>query len=122
MSFDYSRLAASSIAQIADKGRTVSLVYKTQGTYNPATGTFSGQTSTTQSVKMLITNFNKTEIDETLIKSGDRLGLLAPQTDLTRAPKTADKVTDNSETFTIVGIEEIKPGDTVLLYKLQLRK
>lgn len=119
---DYSGLSAVAIAQIADKGRDVTFVYKTQGTYNPATDSFSGQTSTTQTVSMVITNYRKTEIDETMIKSGDRLGLLAPQTNLTRAPETGDSVTDGSETFSIVAIDEIKPGDTTLLYKLQLRR
>lgn len=119
---DYSGLAAVSIAQIADKGRAVSLVYKTQGTYSPATDAFTGQSSTTQTVKMVVLNFKRSEIDETLIKTGDKRALLAPQTDLTRAPKTGDQVTDGSETFTIKNVEEVKTGDTVLLYKLHLSR
>lgn len=118
---DYSRLAATSSAQIADKGRSVSLVFETQGTYAPATDTFTGQTSSSQTVKMVITNYRKNEMDETMIKIGDRQGLLAPD-NLLRAPKTGDTVTDGAETFAIVSIEEIKPGDTTLLYKLQLRR
>lgn len=119
---DYSGLTATSIAQIADKGRAVSLVFKTQGTYTASTDSFSGKTTATQSVSMVITDYNKNEIDGTMIKTGDRLGLLAPQTDLTRAPKTGDSVTDGGETLSIVNVLEIKPGDTTLLYKLQLRK
>lgn len=117
---DYAGLAAVTIAQIADKGRAVSLVYKTQGTYSPTTDALTGQASTTQSVKMLITDFKRNEIDGTLIKNGDKKALLAPD-NLTRAPKTGDQVIDD-ETFTIESVNELKPGDTVLLYKLQLRK
>ena len=49
-----------------------------------------------------------------MIKTGDRLGLLAPD-NLTRAPKTGGAVTGGGETLSIVGITEIKPGDTTLL-------
>lgn len=121
MTFDYSSLNNVAIAQIADKGRAVTLTYKTQGAYSAGSDSFTGQTSTNQTVRMLITDFKHTEIDETLIKTGDRLGLLANDS-LTRAPKTGDQVTDGGETFTVKNIKEIKPGDTVLLYKLQLRK
>ena len=121
MSYDYSGLAETAINQIADKGRAVTLVYKTQGTYVPASDTITGQSSTTQTVKMLITNYNKREVNETLIKSGDLLGILANDS-LTRAPKTSDQVTDGGETYSVVNVEYIKPGPTVLIYKLQLRK
>lgn len=119
---DYSKLAATSIAQIADKGRAVSFVYKTQGTYAPATDTFSvAASTTTQTVYMVITDVLKKDVNETLIKAGDKIGLLANDS-LTRAPKTGDRVTDGTETFDVISIEEIKPGDTVILYRLQLRR
>jgi len=118
---DYSSIAATALNQIADKGRTVVLVFKTQGAYDPTTDAAPVNSSSSQSVKMLLTNYNKRDVDGTLIKSGDKLGLLAPS-GLTRAPKTDDKVTDGGESFTVKNVETIQPGDTVLLYKLQLRK
>lgn len=118
---DYSKLAATSIAQIADKGRAVSFVYKTQGTYAPSTDTFSGLTTSTATVYMVITDVSKRDVNETLIKAGDKVGLLAND-NLTRAPKTGDSVTDGSETFAVIAVEEIKPGDTVILYKMILRR
>lgn len=109
------------IAEVSDKGRSVTLTYTTQGTYDPGDDTFTGQTTTTQTVKAVILNFRRAEIDGTLIKNGDRRALVAPD-NLTRAPKTGDTITDGSEVFSIQNVEEVKPGDTVLLYKLQLRK
>jgi hypothetical protein len=117
---NYDGLTAATISLIADAGRAVSLVYTTQGTYNPSDDEIYSQAETSETVYMVITNFKKSDVDGTLIKAGDRLALLAND-NLSRAPKTGDKVED-SETYTIVGIEEIKPGDTVLLYKLQLRR
>lgn len=121
MTFDYSGLAATSVSQIADKGRDVTLTYKSTNIYDPQTDTNAEDSSTTQTVRMLITNYNKREIDGTLIKNSDRQGLLANDS-LTRAPAQGDTVTDGTEVLTVKNIEEIKPGDTVLLYKLQLRK
>lgn len=118
---DYSGLRNTAVAQVADKGRNVTFVYKSQGTYAPSTDTFTGRTETTQSVKMLIVNFKRKDDKEDLVKRGDRMGLLANDS-LTRAPKTNDQVLDGTETYTVTEVEEIKPGDTVLLYKLILRR
>lgn len=116
---DYSGLKNTAIAQIADKGRDVTFIYTTQGAYSAASDGFTGKTSSTQTVKMLITNFKRKDRDAELVKSGFRLGLLANDA-LTRAPKTNDQVSDGGETYTVHQVEEIKPGDTVLLYKLIL--
>lgn len=120
MVFNYAKMAAVAIAQIADKGRAATLTYKTQGTYSPASDSFAGQSETTQTVKMVITDINKREVDETLIKTGDRIGLLAPD-NLSAVPKVADEVIDDNGVYTIKRIEQIKPGNTILLYKLLLR-
>ena len=118
---DYSSLNATAIAQIADKGRAVTLVYKTPGSYDPQTDAITGNGTTSQTVKMVILNFKRKDVDGTLIKTGDRMALLANDA-LTRPPKTNDNVTDGGETYNIEDVEAVAPGDTVLLYKLQLRK
>lgn len=122
MTFDYSGLSAIAVAQVADKGRDVTYVYTTQGTYDASTDSISGQSSTSAIISMLVTNFNFREIDGTLIKSGDRLGLIANGATLSRVPKTGDQVNDGGETFTVVSILNIQPGEEPLLYKLQLRR
>jgi hypothetical protein len=117
---DYSALAATSVRQIRDKGRTVSFIYETQGDYSAEDDEITGNSSDPQNVKMLITNYNQKDIDGTIIQHGDKLGLLAPD-NLERVPATGDRVVDG-ETYTVKNVLEIKPGDTALLYKLQLRK
>lgn len=118
---DYSNIAGTALNQIADKGRLVTLVYKTQGEYDPDTDDAPENESNSQSIKMVATNFNKKDIDGSLIKDGDKLALIAPY-GLTRAPAVDDQIQDGGETYTIKNVVTIQPGDTVLLYKAQIRK
>lgn len=122
MAFDYSGLAATAVAQIADKGRAVSLVYVAPAVLNKDTDALTPAVETTVAVKVLFKNYSRKEVDGTLIKTGDKLALLANETALTRAPKNGDKFTDGSETYTIKDVREIQPGDTVLLYEMQVRR
>ena len=120
MPFDYSALSEIAINEVKDKGRDVTLQYVTAGTYDPATDDISGDSDTNATVRMLQLNYKKSEIDGTLIKSDDVMGLLANDS-LTREPENGDKIIDNSVTFTIKNVKKVQPGDTILLYRLQLR-
>jgi len=121
MSFDYSGLVAASIALIDKFGRNVTFTYITPGTYTASTNAITGDSETTQTVKMAITDFRRDEIDGKKVKRGDKEALLAPDS-LTREPRTGDKVTDDGKDYRVMDIDDVKPGDTVLLYKLQLRR
>lgn len=119
MGFDYSGFVAISIRQINDKGRSVSYIYETQGTYDPQTDTFSGKTTKTDIVKMLLTDFKQTDKADTVIEDVDKMWLLAPD-NLERAPVSGDTVEDGEERYTVTSVETVRPGDTALLYKLRM--
>lgn len=119
MTFDYASLATTAAEQIADKGRDVQLVYKTAGTYNPATDKLDNDVEETVTVKALVTNYNKRDISGGLVEANDLQVIIAA--DGITKPKTSDKILDDEE-FTIVSVSEIKPGATAMLYKLQVRK
>lgn len=121
MTFNYTALANVAIDQIADKGRSVTLKHVNSGVYDPQNDTNGSDASTTQTVKMLFTKFKSSEVDDTLIKRSDVLGLLATDS-LTASPKTNDKIVDDNIIYTIIDVDTIKPGDGIILYKLQLRK
>ena len=89
--------------------------YVTEGTYNPSTGTITGNSVSSATVKAVFTNYNDNQIDGSIVKRGDRLALCAG--DIT--PPTTNDVIGG---FKIVAVEEVKPADTILLYKLQVRK
>lgn len=119
MSFDYSNIAKTALAQIADKGRAVQILYQTEGTYDPANDSVAGASESSVTVRALVTNFNKRDISAGLVEANDLQVMIAAQG--ATKPKTGDKVVDGEE-FRVVTVTEIKPGDTALLYKLQVRK
>lgn len=119
MTFDYASIAETSVAQINDKGRTISLLYKTEGSYDVDTDTVYGDSIETIEVKALITNFSKRDVAASLVEQGDLQVLIAANV---TKPKTNDIVIDDNEEYAIVSVTEIKPGGTPILYKLQVRK
>lgn len=119
MAFDYSNLANVALFQISDKGRNVTLRYVEEGTYNPGTDAFSGTTFTDTTVKALIRNYSLRELLDTIILVGDKEVILA-SSGITR-PEVNDIIIDSSSYYRILNVVEIIPGDTSLLYKLQVR-
>ena len=119
MTFDYSNIAATALAQIADKGRAVNILYKTAGTYDPTADRVSGNSIEPVEVMALVTNFNKRDVAAGLVEAGDML-VMIPASGVAK-PKTNDIIEDGEE-FTIVNVTEIKPGSVPILYKLQVRK
>lgn len=119
MTFNYAGLAATALAQIADKGRNITLRRVTEGSYNPATDTIPDASVANETVKALVRNFSQRELVEGLIIKGDKEVIVA-SSGLT-IPEMNDIIVDNDQ-FRIVNVLEIKPGDTSMLYKLQVRR
>ncbi len=76
---------------------------------------------TAHTVDLVRSNYDAIEINGTTVQNGDRKYLLAAY-ELTFTPKAGDRVVDGSETFEILRVEAIKPGDTAILYTLHTRK
>ena len=110
--YNYGPIAATAVRLLAKFGRTVLLISETKG------GTAYAPTLTTTSIEITaaIIGYTAKEIDGTLIQANDKILL-------TTSPVTlSNKVTDGAITYNIVSILEIKPGNTPILYKAQLRK
>ena len=72
---------------------------------------------TTTAIKLLQSRFTTNDIDGTLIRADDKKFLIG-----SLVPITKDmNIRDGSITYSIVNIEEVKPGPTVILYKIQAR-
>ena len=91
---------------------TTFLILESSGTGGP-------KVSTTVSVRAVITNYNQNEIDGTLIQREDKQAIIAGAS--VAKPDTFDELVRGSLRYKIVNVEEITPGGTPLLYKLQLR-
>lgn len=120
MSDFYNRMAATTLAQIDDKGRTVTLVTPGTDVYTPGTG-FTPGTPTEQTPKALFAAYKAKDVDGTIIRADDKECLIAASA-LSGEPTTADKIKEGSTEWAVVHVEVIKPGDTALLYKLQVRR
>jgi len=119
MGFNYASLEATALRLITDFGRDVSIVYKTDGTYDAATDTLSGNSETPVTVKAVVTLYIQKEIDGTLIKNGDKQMLIAASG--VKMPRSSDIVVDDCE-YNIINVIEIKTGDTSMIYKIQVRR
>ena len=71
-----------------------------------------------ESIKIVLTSFKITEIDGTLVKKGDRKGIVYFTNDIT----TKDYIVANNKKYFIISIEIIEYKNSVVLYKLQLRE
>lgn len=106
----YSRFAARAADLLAKYGKTVRLT-RAAGGY--------------QDIKGLEENYTDKAIDGTLIKAGDVMLHLSP-TDIAgaavAAPKpTADRITMGGKTWVVQRVMPVQPGDTVVMFTLQLR-
>ena len=118
----YENMANTALKQINDKGRSISIVSPgTDQVYDPATDSFTAGTDTALTVKGLFTQFAKKDIDGELIKTSDKRVLIAASS-LAAAPETGDKITDGGITYNVMNTDTVQPGDTAILYMVQVRR
>ena len=88
------------------------------GSVNPVTGATVVGTTTTYTPKGLVQRYAEDLIDGTRILASDRLVIV----DNTIEPLTTDKVTLDSQDWTIVSVEQAKPATVGVVYFIQARK
>lgn len=116
----YDAFAATAKRLITDKGRAVSVTYRTAGTYSPTSDSITGSSTSTVSTLAVIAGYRQSLIDGTIIKTGDKKALLFAK-DLEK-PKIGDILTDNGIDYSIIQSDEVGPGDIPVFYTLQIRK
>lgn len=118
MPYDYSRLKNRGTALIKKYGYSLSLVRPAKSGIDPATGDrMAGEDSLLYSVTGIDQQYRQSEIDGTLIKTGDKKILLTAET----VPEQGDYLTDGLSRWNIITITPVKPANDVLLYSLQVR-
>lgn len=104
-----------------DFGRDVTLTQLTPGAYTSSSGASAAATTTNYSTRGLILGYRDHLVDGTLIKQGDRKGILKAK-DLTTVPAVGDKLTVGSVIYTIEHVKPNELGGTDFVYIVQLRK
>lgn len=114
----YGNLATTALKQIADKGRLVTLKATTETEYDPSAPYVPSESQLV--VKALITNFSSREIDNEIILRDD-VRMIIPAKGLEK-PSMNTVVLDGDQSYRTINVQELKPGDTAILYYLQVRK
>lgn len=118
MPYDYARLKNRGTALIKKYGYSLSLVRPAKSGIDPATGDrLAGEENLLYSVTGIDQQYKQSEIDGTLIKTGDKKILLTAETE----PEQGDYLTDGLSRWNIITITPVKPANDVLLYSLQVR-
>ena len=122
---DYTKVRLTADNKITSFGDDIIVRCTTYGTYDPVSDTYA-TSSTSYNGKCVITNFSKRDIDGTLVQVGDRRLLLsALDMDGETLPELEGRddlqFVYNSRVLNVLGIDSLKPGGTVLLYKLHIR-
>lgn len=118
MPYDYARLKNRGTMMIKKYGYTLSLVRPAGVGIDPKTGDRLADASPQIfTVTGIDQQYKQSEIDGTVIQTGDKKILLTAET----APEQGDHLTDGVNRWNIVTITPVKPAREVLLYSLQVR-
>lgn len=107
---------------ITEFGKSVTFIKVTLGAYNPATGE-AAETGTTDYTQLVSppSPFEERWVDGELIKKSDVYVLIAAS-GLTFTPSTDFAVTIDTISYRVIAVEPIYSGESIAVYRLQLRK
>jgi hypothetical protein len=110
--YNYAPIAATAKRLIDKFGRTTTrkVITNTGTEWNPT------QTETASNLVGAFVNFSKNEIDGTLILATDKKLLTYDEVLMT------DVITDDSIDYVVKNVDTVNPGDTKIIYKVQLRR
>lgn len=114
----YDKMANTAIRLLTKFGTDATL--KTGGVTvsDKVSGTVTKSGVESKTVKALVTDFNKSLIDGTTIRVGDKNIVMAP----TEKPAIGNTITINGFTWNVIDIKESSPAGVVLVYFLHVRK
>ncbi|MFP1634091.1 hypothetical protein ACLB6G_20365 [Zhengella sp. ZM62] len=117
MTYDYTRPEATAQRLIAKFGQSVTLtkVTKVWNDWNP------GVNLTEYSATGAVMDYADREIDGTVIKAGDKRVYLSTE-GLTVEPDTTDTLTVGGVVHSIIRVDPLNPGGTVVMWTLQVRR
>lgn len=109
------------LALLEKFGRTVQVRADASTPTDPSKPWRGNSTGVAVDATAVILAYTKKEIDGQLVKHGDMKALVDPTIPLADM-RSYDVLIDQGETWNILSIETVNPGQDLLLYKLQLRR
>lgn len=103
-------------------GKAITLRRVSKGTYDPATGSLTGQTTADYPTNGVVRALEEKHLKNTLVEAGDmEITVAADGLDIAPDPST-DLVIVGLDTWDIISVEPIFSGELVALYNLIVRK
>ena len=121
MAFDYSSLASIANTLISDFGRSMTLRRRSHTVPDTDKPWEITESNTDYSITAVMDDYSAREVDGATIQEGDRRVMFAAS-GLSITPEAGDQIIDDSIAYTIVHVEQLKPGDTALIYIVQARR
>jgi ABC-type tungstate transport system permease subunit len=118
---NYTAAAAKAATAIQKAGTSMALRVASAGTFTPSTGSVSGSTTTDYTCSGVLKNVEYKWIDNTNILATDMM-VLVGGSDLSVEPKAGDTWLIGTEEFTVVAWRPVRPGGTVILHKIVIRR
>lgn len=122
----YDDMAAVALELITEFGLAGTISDVTPGTYDPESGTGTGDTPISQPAQMILLDYTLQESgakynEGTQVLAGDKKILIAAQ-GLAWAPMMTSRVTADSAVWQVVNIKVSNPAGTPLVYEIHGRK
>jgi len=118
---DYAKLSDTALSLIDDNGRDLVLRNTSGGVYDTLTNSITGATVVDENVRGVMSGYSKMQVDNKNIKVGDKLFIL-PARGISGEVNQDTVIIDGSDEWYAIKVDEIRPGDVVIMYKVQVRK
>jgi hypothetical protein len=131
MALSYSALAAKADSLITKFGRSMTLTRNDQADPSDPSKPWRGSTGAADvsiTVIGVFTDYTKEDVDGTLVRRGDKKVILSASAATTAAGSSNSKVedydalVDGGVSWNIVHTTVVEPGDTRIIYELQVRQ
>jgi hypothetical protein len=116
MTYNYAGITKSATALITKFGKEYTFTRTTDGSYDPTTGTTS-QTTATFNKFSCVFDYNEQDLANSAILQDDKRMLVESHDFL-----VGDKVVIGSDTYQVISVSPIQPGDDIVAANLQVRK
>ena len=109
---------AGALADVAAAGASVTFTREISGTFDEATGLYSGSSTSTVTGSAVRVRGNPKTYDRLSLKQNEAPTLLFTPTTYGQLPLPDDKVTWNSIEYTVRDIDPVAPDGTTILAKI----
>lgn len=118
MAINYARMAATATRLLTDNGQPMALRRTSGGTFDPVTGTTTGQSTADLATVGIMEAIGTGYALANEVQDGDLLAMI----DASQAPLLTDKLVVGTAVYGIVKIIPMNPAGTPVAYKLQVRQ